>query len=97
MEEKFVQLLKQSKDYNIVFVFAGPVTALEGYDDLTKFLRDSGSSILFSELKNQNVFNVSNRVIAEKNLEAFEAYYIKGNMQTKIKTAKREVMDYETV
>lgn len=97
MEEQFIQLLKQSKDYNIVFVFAGPVTALEGYDGLTKFLRDSGSSVLFSELKNQNVFHVSNRIIAEKNLEAYEAYYIKGNMQTKIKTAKREVMDYETI
>ncbi|MFD1850867.1 type VII secretion protein EssC [Oceanobacillus bengalensis] len=97
MEGDFIQLLKQSKDYNIGFVFAGPITALEGYDDLTKYLRDAGSSIVFSELKNQNVFNVSNRIMHEKKLEAYEAYYITGNMQTKIKTAKREVFEHETV
>lgn len=97
MEESLIGLLKQSKEYRIDFIMAGHLAALEGYDNLAKFLRESGSTILFSELKNQNVFNVSNRILSEKNLLPYEAYYIENNMQTKIKTAKKEVMTSESV
>ncbi|KYG26020.1 type VII secretion protein EssC [Alkalihalobacillus trypoxylicola] len=97
VEEDFITILRQAKEYKIGVVFAGAIASFEGYDDLSKFLRDSGSTILFTELKNQNLYSVSNRVLSEKNLEQFEAYYIVNNMQTKIKTAKKGGEVYERV
>ncbi len=97
LEDSLLTILRQAKEYNIVFVFAGQITTFEGYDDVSKFLRETGSAILFSELKNQNLFSVSNRILYEKNLEPYEAYYIENNLQTKVKTAKKGGRVYERV
>lgn len=97
LEDSFLTILRQAKEFNISFVFAGQITSFEGYDDISKFLRESGSSILFTELKNQNLFSVSNRILYEKNLEPYEAYYIENNLQMKVKTAKKGGRIYEHV
>lgn len=97
IEEQFITLLEQSREYNLNFIIAASLSLLEGYDPLTKYLRESGSALLFSELKNQSVYHVSNRLTFEKNLEAGEAYYISNNKQLKIKVAKKGRPSYAGV
>ncbi len=87
LEDEVMSLFEQSREYNISFIIGSQLSGLEGYDPMTKYLRESGSALLFTELKNQNVYHVSNRLTFEKNLETGEAYYIHNNRQVKVKTA----------
>ncbi len=97
LEEQLIALLEQSKEYYIYFIFGSSLSLLEGYDPLTKFLRETGSALLFSELKNQSVYHVSNRMAFEKNLEPGEAYYISNSKQVKMKTAVKGRPSYAGV
>lgn len=97
IEEQLITLLEQSKEYQIHFIIGGSLSLLEGYDPLSKFLREQGSALLFCELKNQSVYHVSNRLTFEKNLEQGEAYYILNNKQMKVKTAVKGRPSYAGV
>ncbi|NMD71576.1 type VII secretion protein EssC [Bacillus sp. DNRA2] len=88
-EDRFIEVLKQSREYNINFIIASQLQLLEGYDSLSKYLREHGNGLLFNEFKKQNVFNFTNGGSYEKNLKEDEAYYIANNSFVKMKTAKK--------
>lgn len=81
-----VKIIENGPRYGI-YTLTGNITGAlyKAFDSVSDALRKHTSGILVGRLSDQNIFNLITSVYREKNLEPFEAYWVKQGQYEKIK------------
>lgn len=80
------KLIDSGSRSGIYFITGAVYGAIERqYDDISTVLKKQKTGILLGRISDQNILEVMNRPYKEKNLQPFEAYYIKQGNAEKIK------------
>lgn len=87
-QETLAKLIEGGARMGIYFVIGAAHGAIDRlYDDISNALKKQKTGVLIGRIADQNILEVMNRSYREKNLEPYEAYYIKHGNAEKIKIA----------
>ncbi|MDT0108911.1 type VII secretion protein EssC [Listeria booriae] len=78
------KLMSESKFYNMHFICGVQLAALTGYDELTKSIKNISNVLMFTDVKEQSMINISHSNVILKKLRPFEAYYIQDKNYIKV-------------
>ena len=85
-QETLAKLIENGARMGIYFIVGAAHGAIDRlYDDISTVLKKQKVGVLIGRITDQSILEVMNRPYKEKNLEPYEAYYIKHGSTEKIK------------